>query len=125
MIVIEIDRNGRNLPNFVTIFLNCTVRREFARARCIENRHARPLLRISVLLPNAILTINIGLEIRQQQKGIVIQQIINNWLKEFPISLGKITRCNEIDDLFKFAIVLIIFPGVITRLAEIDDFLCG
>src|SRR5262249_57744168 len=88
-----------DLPDSFAIITDRSIGREFSHTRAVQDRRARPGLSILPEFADFVLRLNVTLVIGQQEKRIVIQEVIDNWPEQLFVAAAKSATPGEIDHL--------------------------
>ncbi len=60
-----------------------------------------PVVWVAVGLAHQILAVDVSLVVGQQHERVMVQQLIQQGLKQLPITLGKMARGNQINGVLE------------------------
>ena len=72
---------GLDVPHAVAVVADRAVRGELSHARCVEDRLARPRLRVAPERAHSLLRFDVGLVIGEEQERIMIEEILDDRAK--------------------------------------------
>jgi hypothetical protein len=114
-------RHRLHLPDVVAVLANGAIAGELTHPRHIQDRHAGPVLLVPVGLADLVLTIDVGLVIRQQQERIAVQQVIHQRAEQIGVAVGEVPGGHQIQHSSEGIVAVVVVPGVVAlRLEGID-----
>ena len=106
------------MPNLRGIFSNGTVAGEFPCTGNVHQRHLRPGLRLAVKLADALLRIDVALQVRQQHIAVAeIQQCLHDRLEETRLKRTEVIVTDGGDGLLNFGVGMIEVPRRVVALS--------
>ena len=87
-----------HVPDFLTVFRNGAVGREFAAARGVEDGHPCPALYVLPGRINLFLTGDVGSVIGQHEERIIMDQIIDQRAKYLRITPREVSRTDKLQN---------------------------
>ena len=114
VVLFHVDLNRFDIPDFVAIFANRAVCREFAHIHRVNNRHPSPLIPIAISIANPLLAIYVRLVICHQHILVSTQQRIDQRLKEVFAVRRKITALDAIDNRPQLWVRLVILVRIVS-----------
>ena len=109
-------------PYVFAVFANRAVRGEFAHARGVEDRLARPRVRVAPERGHAVLCIDVGLVIGEQEEGIVIEQVFGDRAEQLGVAAAKRAAGDEIDHFAQGRVLLVMIARAIPTPLHLSDF---
>src|SRR4029453_11336889 len=94
-------------PEPAAILPDRAIRRETANAGTVENRHARPALRVAICMAHAFLTLNIGRIVGKEHVLVAAQQRVHERSEKLTVAIREMPGSDEVDCLAQLLIRLI------------------
>ena len=100
-------------PYTLAVVADRAVGGEFTHARGVEDRLARPRVRVAPERAHAVLRIDVGLIIGEQEEGIVIEQVFDDRTEHLGIAAAERAIDDEVDHFAQRRVLLIMIARAI------------
>src|SRR5947207_1619689 len=111
-------------PDLIAILPDRSIGRKFAHSCAVKDRHTCPLLLVLIDFSDPLLTVDIGLIIRENKKLVAREQRSDERLKNISIAARKLAGSQTIDYLAQLRIILVVIPRIIAAVSQ-REYLVG
>ena len=95
--VAQLDRHGLDPPDRIAVLANRPIGRKLAGTRHVHDRHLRPAAAVAERAVDLGLRVDVGAVVRQQQEGIVVEQVIDQRAEQSGIPARERTAGDQVD----------------------------
>jgi hypothetical protein len=114
---------GLYVPNLLAIFANRAVRGKLAHPRYVQNGLAQPISLISPQGAHLVLTIYVGLVIREQEERVMPEKVVDKRAKKICVALAKCAGDNKVQDVTEHGVLLVIGARPVSFRPQLSDLL--
>lgn len=87
---------GREIPNALGILRNGAIAAEKSTSRCVEHCRTKPTVTLQPSLIDGVLGATVIVSISHHQEWILAAEIVQQWMKQLPITITKMPRTNQL-----------------------------